>query len=139
MTRSHTFLLGVLIACPLTAQPLADYRCRVERVHGAADDGDPVVDSERRRYVGAEFTVERSTGIMAGALKNAHLTRPVVVDLGSKDNSFKAVTTMRVDQGVGRGSTVYTLVVNEYLQSPKKPFIFLSDDMVYFGTCTHFR
>lgn len=76
---------------------------------------------------------------MAGALKNSHVTRPVVVDRGSKDNSFKAVTTMRVEQGLGQGSSVYALVVNEYVEPKEKPFVFLSGDTVYFGTCGHFR
>ena len=120
------------------ALPGNDYRCRIERVYGTEPDESPVVASERKRTVGSEFTVERRTGVLAGALKNAFATQPVVIDAGSRDNSFKAVTTMRLDQGAGRGSSVYTLVVKEYVDSSKKPFVFLSDDIVYFGTCAHF-
>ena len=70
---------------------------------------------------------------------NAYATRPQVIDRGSKDNAFKAVTTMRVNQGVGIGSSVFTLVINEYVESSKKPFVFLSGDVAYFGNCTYFR
>ncbi|MNP71044.1 hypothetical protein D3C76_1673700 [compost metagenome] len=75
---------------------------------------------------------------MIGVLKNSYMTKPVVIDRGSKDNSFKAVTTMRRDQGVGAGSTVCTLVVKEYAESPQKPFAFMADDTVYFGSCVQF-
>lgn len=46
---------------------------------------------------------------------------------------------MRLDQGVGFGSAVYTLVINEYVESAKKPFVFLSGDVVYYGNCKHFQ
>ena len=119
------------------AQP--DYRCVVERVHGSAPDTDPVIAQERNNYVGKEFTVDRASGVMIGSLKNSFLTRPQVIDRGSRDNSFKAITTMRVEQGVGGGSAVYTLVINEFVESTRKPFLFLSVDVVYFGNCSHFR
>jgi hypothetical protein len=136
-TSSALALLLTVAATPADAQP--DYRCVVERVHGVQPDSDPVLARERKHYLGREFTVDRTTGTMIGALKNSYATRPQVIDRGSKDNSFKVVTTMRVDQGVGAGSSVYTLVVNEYVESAKKPFVFLSNDVVYYGTCTHFR
>lgn len=135
----HGASLGLLaVISPLAlAQP--DYRCTVERVHGVAPDSDPVLVQERKQRVGKEFTVERSTGTMVGALKNSFATRPQVIDRGSSDNAFKAVTTMRLEQGAGRGSSVYTLVINEYADSARKPFVFLSGDIVYFGICSHFQ
>lgn len=85
-----------------------------------------------------EFTVDRRSGVMAGSLKNSYATDPVVIDSGSKGNYFKAIATMRRDQGAGAGSTVFTLVVKEYDDMPKKPFVFLADVIVYFGTCVYF-
>ncbi len=75
---------------------------------------------------------------MAGALKNSYVTKPQVIDSGSKDNAFKVVTTMRIEQGAGAGSNIYALTINEYDKSPKKPFIFLDNDVVFFGACEHF-
>jgi hypothetical protein len=134
--------LIVAIACTLLWQQAlaqADYRCTIQRVYGAVDDADPVLVQERKMRIGKEFTVDRNTGAMAGALKNAFATKPQIVDRGSKDNAFKAVTTMRIDQGAGGGSAIYALVINEYFEAERKPFTFMSGDMVYFGTCTHFQ
>ena len=75
---------------------------------------------------------------MSGALKNAYVTAPVVVDIGSPQNSFKAVTTLRPGEGSGPGSNAYLLVVREYTNGPFKPFMFADNDEVYFGTCQHF-
>ena len=75
---------------------------------------------------------------MAGALKNSYITRPEVIDVGSSENSFKVVTTLRREQGLGPGSNVYVLVVREYEKGAKKPFVFLDNDELYFGTCLHF-
>ena len=57
---------------------------------------------------------------------------------GSDENSYKVVTTLRTEQGVGRGSNAYILVINEYRKSAAKPFTFVENDQVYFGTCVHF-
>lgn len=38
---------------------------------------------------------------MTGALKNSYVTDPQVIDYGSTENSYKAVATMRKDQGAG--------------------------------------
>ena len=69
---------------------------------------------------------------------NSYATKPQVIDSGSKDNAFKVVTTMRIEQGAGAGSNIYALTVNEYDKSQKKPFIFLNNDVVFFGACEHF-
>jgi hypothetical protein len=141
MMKRTSSLLAIFAAAAFAA-PFAhagtDYRCTIERIYDAEGDSSPLVDARRKLFVGKEFTVDRRSGVMIGALKNSFLTEPLVVDRGSKDNSFKAVTTMRRDQGVGAGSTVYALVVKEFSGTPKKPFVFLDDDMVYFGSCVHF-
>lgn len=141
MHRIHRALVGaalaVLGAHPVDAQPRRDYRCVVERV--TSTDLDPKGRlAYLKSFVGKEFTVERRTGIMAGALKNAYLTNPMIVDPGSKDNSFKAVTTLPLNPALGPGSNAYLLVVNEYVEGPKKPFVFVENDEVYFGNCIHY-
>ena len=120
------------------AQSYRDYRCRIERVATAAPAPNTSLDLQEKTYIGKEFTVERRTGLMAGAIKNSYVTKPQVVDPGSADNSYKVVTMMRRDQGIGSGSNVYTLVVNEYEKAEKKSFLFLENDNAYFGTCVHF-
>ncbi|WP_262111457.1 hypothetical protein [Aeromonas sp. Marseille-Q5825] len=139
MTRIQFFSLVLTSAATVSfAHAGTDYRCTVERIFDADGDNSQLIDGQRKLYIGKEFTVDRRSGVMMGALKNSYMTKPVVVDRGSKDNSFKAVTTMRRDQGVGAGSTVFALVVKEYAESPQKPFAFMSDDTVYFGSCVQF-
>lgn len=127
-----------LVLTPCAAVAADDYRCTIERLSLAAGDSGATYDLNRKSYVGKQFTVERTSGLMAGVLKNSYVTKPQVVDRGSKDNSFKVVTTMRVEQGAGAGSNIYALTVLEYEQGPKKPFVFLNNEMVFFGHCEHF-
>jgi hypothetical protein len=117
-----------------------DYRCKIERVHNAAGEArDSLVHQERKTWIGKEFSVDRQSGSMSGALKNNYITKPDVIDPGSSDNAFKSVATLRKEQSTGGGSVVFTLIVNEYVDSPIKPFVFLSNDVVYFGNCKHDR
>lgn len=75
---------------------------------------------------------------MAGVLKNSYVTRPQVIDSGSKDNSYKVITTMKKEERFGAGSNIYVLTVNEFDEADKKPFIFLENATAYLGTCIHF-
>jgi hypothetical protein len=121
--------------CRSVTEATSDYRCTIQRVSEA---GDERAERLRAAYVGREFTVERRTGIMAGALKNSYITKPQVIDDGSTQNAFKVVTTLRRGEGRGPGSNVHVLVVMEYVQATRKPFVFLDNDETYFGTCIHF-
>lgn len=115
-----------------SAQAFPDYRCSIERVVSASES------SLNQTFIGKEFTVERKTGLMAGALKNSYVTEPLVIDLGSSENSYKVVTTMRREQGAGAGSSLFALTINEYAEGVRKPFVFLADSDVYLGSCEHF-
>lgn len=126
-------MVGMLAALGCgQAIAVTDYRCTIERTDSAT------VNSVGHLFIGKQFTVERRTGLMAGALKNSYVTAPQVIDPGSTENSFKVVTTMQLDQGLGVGSAVYALVINEYQDGPRKNFVFLEGGDVYFGWCEHF-
>lgn len=125
--------VAVLILVATTnAWAAEDYRCTIESTVAAKDK--PI----NRIYIGKQFTVERRTGLMAGALKNSYVTDPQVIDYGSTENSYKAVATMRKDQGAGVGSSIYALTINEYDEGDRKPFIFLQNDEAFLGWCEHF-
>lgn len=108
-----------------------DFRCTIESTVAAKEK--PI----NRIFIGKQFTVERRTGLMAGALKNSYVTDPQVIDYGSTENSYKAVATMRKDQGAGVGSSIYALTINEYDKGDRKPFIFLQNDEAFLGWCEH--
>jgi len=126
------------ISIVASAQAQRDYRCKIDRIATAEAPPNPTLEFYLKTRLGKEFTIERRTGIMAGALKNAYLTKPLVIDIGSEKNSFKVINSLRPEQGVGEGSNAYMLVVNEYTKSLQKPFLFAQNDIVYFGQCIHF-
>ncbi len=116
-----------------------DYDCTIERVESADQAEVAIIKAKRATYIGKRFTVERSSGLMAGALKNSYATKPTVIDHGALlQNAFKVVTTMRVAEGAGYGSNLYALVIDEFVEGPAKPFAFLDNDTAYFGICKHF-
>lgn len=108
-----------------------DFRCTIESTVAAKEK--PI----NRIFIGKQFTVERRTGLMVGALKNSYVTDPQVIDYGSTENSYKAVATMRKDQGAGVGSSIYALTINEYDESERKPFFFMQNDEAFLGWCEH--
>lgn len=131
MFFATVFMVGV-------AQAGSDYRCAIGRVSLAQGDNGPTYDMYKRNYLGKEFTIERVSGLMAGVLKNSFVTKPQIIDTGSNSNSYKVVTTMRSGEGAGAGSNIYALTVLEYEKTSKKPFIYLQNDVVFFGRCEHF-
>jgi hypothetical protein len=58
-----------------------------------------------------------------------------VIDSGSSENSFKAVTTMTISQGAGKGTTMHALNIEEYVDGNEKPFQYMWNSTVYFGRC----
>lgn len=142
LKRPSRFIIIALtaIGCLTTlgADAASDYRCTIARRLAVAPESSATQKMQESNYVGKQFTVERRTGIMAGILKNTYLTKPQVIDAGSSENSFKVVTTLRREEGVGVGSNIYALTVNEYDKSIHKPFVFLENDVVFSGTCEHF-
>lgn len=121
---------AVALAGVTNAWAAVDYRCMIERTVSASEQ------SLGHVLIGKQFTVKGQTGMMAGALKNSYLTNPQVIDHGSAETSFKVVTAMRKDQGAG--SNIYALKINEYEQTTRKTFIFLSNDKAFLGWCEHF-
>jgi hypothetical protein len=138
MLNPKLYLAALVVVVCNSAWALEDYRCTIDRVvYGPSSDAN-VQARSTARFKGQEFTVSRRTGVMSGALKNAYVTAPVVVDIGSSQNSYKVTTTLRPGEGSGPGSYVYLLVVREYTSGPIKPFMFAENDEVYFGTCRHY-
>lgn len=137
--RNQILILGLLSLFFISqANADSDYHCTIQRTATAEATPNATLELNEKNYIGKQFSVERKTGLIAGALKNSYATIPQVIDSGSKDNAFKVVTTMRIEQGAGAGSNIYALTINEYDKSPKKPFIFLNNDVVFFGACEHF-
>ncbi len=124
-------LSAVLLLAATSGAWGQDYRCLIQQVV-AADPASPHL-KEGKALVGKEFSVDRHTGIMAGALKNSYVTKPQVIDSGSKLNAFKVINAVRKEPA--RTGSIYALNIDEYYASPRKPFVFLSNALVYLGEC----
>ena len=139
MNKKYNLALSLfLAACSNLADASGpDYKCKIERISSAEGDSGTTYDFNKF-YLGEEFTIDRQSGVMVGILKNSYVTQPEVIDYGSTGNSYKVIAAMRKDQGAGAGSNIYALTVNEYESAPKKPFVFLRNDEVFFGYCEHY-
>ena len=137
MNNKRVFLVLALTLFSTSGFAAEDYRCTVERI-SAADEKSAGFQLSKKAYIGREFTVDRGSGLMVGALKNSFRTQPQVIDRGSKDNSFKVVTTMNANQSAGPGTSVYMLVIDEFVQGTAKPFAYMEHSMIYFGHCDRF-
>ena len=129
---------AALLISNATANAAEDYRCHIDRVALIGGDSGPRYKMYVDEFVGREFTVSRPSGDMAGALTNAYSRKPEVVDYGGEGNSYKVVTVMNRSEGAGAGSYVSVLTVQEYVESPKKPFGYFNHDGVFLGYCEHF-
>jgi len=126
-------LTAALLILSTYVYSLEDYKCKVASAFQVDTNGKRI-ENVLASMVGSEFTVDRSTGLMVGSLKNSYVTSPKILDLGSSENAFKVITVMKNDLT----SNVYVLVVEEYIEDVNKPFVFTNNSDVYYGTCTHF-
>lgn len=135
-----TACLAVLLAwCSVAqSQDWQDFKCTISAVISAPKLPPAQEAFLNSTYVGKEFTVERQSGRMAGALKVLSPVAPQVIDPGDKDNGFKMVATMRREQGAGHGTAIYSLAINTFDDAPAKPFLFTNNATAYVGTCLPF-
>jgi hypothetical protein len=113
-----------------------DYQCHIESI------GNPEGHGSARKFLESNFldktfTVDRSTGIMMGAIKNDYSGKPTVIDHGNKENSFKVLSTLPKESKTA-GTYVTVLVVEEYSSSRRKPFTYMDNLDVLFGYCVDF-
>ncbi|EOX1578104.1 hypothetical protein ACPD0P_003388 [Vibrio cholerae] len=112
---------------------LDDYKCLIKNAVTVGSNGE-LKELGDKFVIDKLFTVNRRTGDMTGSIKNNYVTTPSVLDYGSSENSFKAIATMKNEIT----TNVYVLTIEEFDDSPQKPFVFLSNSDVFYGTCEHF-
>lgn len=122
-----------------SAHAANDYRCTIDKRIYASPELPAIQKAQEKAYIGKQFTVERETGIMAGALQNAFTTDPEIVDNGSDENAYKVVSTIKAGEEHVYGSNIYALVINENEKSAQKSFVFLDNGVVYLGQCEHIK
>lgn len=137
--RMANTLLKIAIAALLclwhSAATAFDYKCVVRYAYNLSHDGDLKLTDWAKMYLGGEFVIDRATGRMIGVLANHNANgEPKVLDPGSPSQAYKVITVYKPL------ITVDYLVVQEFLNQPRKPFFFVSGFTmtVVSGQCTYF-
>jgi hypothetical protein len=121
-------ILSVFLLLSLNVFSADYYKCKTEKSYGVSDSG----TLKEKWYKGAPFTIDRATGEYRSFALNANFE---VIDKGDKDTSFRAI------YNGGWRHYPYMLIVVEFSDSSKKPYIFTSgasDGMVSTGLCEKF-
>ena len=125
------FLTSFLLAQHTFA--LDGYKCVVKDATQLKDDGTQSEAKDVLVTIGDEFVVDKVTGRMIGRLSNHSMNRqPKVIDFGSDDQAFKALTIFEPYV------TVNYLYIEEYAQSFQKPFFFVEYQRYITGLCEPF-
>lgn len=92
------------------------YTCQVAHVYDLSEKGSLKTSTWEKEMKGSTFTVLRETGEIIGKVVPTLMARSTrVVNKGSKENSFKAVTDF--------GEQYQVLEVQEFHKNAVKPFI----------------
>lgn len=106
------------------------YKCTINYTAGLKDDGQMSETAYSKLRLGREFVVDKGTGRMQGGLSNYNAYgQPKVLDYGSSNQSFKAITIYKPM------TLVDYLYVQEFNDNREKPFLFLNGKDTFSGTC----
>jgi len=123
------FVFALTVCSAANAQQA--YKCVILDYVQIQDDGtfgEPDLPPE----IGADFVVDRGTGRMSGALNNHNWPPSQVLDMGSSEQAYKAITVTE------SYVSVTFLYVEEFAESRQKPFFFvggLSGQTISSGLC----
>jgi hypothetical protein len=113
-----------------------DFKCTVHDAFTLGMNGNIDQSSNVAKIsLGKEFTVNRQTGqITGGGFVNTMSGQmPQVYDYLPSENGYKAITIYKPN------FTVDYLQINEYVESPKKPFIYKGAwSKTVTGLCTYY-
>jgi hypothetical protein len=111
----------------------AGYICKVTTELDLHDDGS-LKTPPNPLTIGAQFAVDRKTGVMINPEKffwNIEVANVSVKSLGNNSNCFIATYISKTFRGV----FFTTLNVKEYADTEKKPFLLTAGTVVYAGVC----
>ncbi len=130
--RSITVI--VLFLASIQSYAINDFKCTIKDAVRLEDNGTLNHKSNIvTGYLGKEFVVNRSTGLITGAgiSNNMSGQMPSVYDYLPNENGFKAVTRYKPN------NTIDYLQINQYTEGNKKPFFFKGAfGTMVSGTCT---
>ena len=133
--RNYFALLFVILAshtAPVFAE--TDLYCTITGVSDITANGNMEALAGKKNYyetaVGAEFIVQREKGMMAGRFVDNTNWKINVIDAGSAQQSYKALST----RSSGRVQSQF-LEIRLQDKGNKKPFVLLAAEILH-GYCT---
>jgi len=120
MKSALIFIVSIFFS--VSAYASNNFKCSVHDAYTLGKNGK--IDQSNnvaKKTLGKEFTVNRQTGqITGGGFVNTMSGQmPQVYDHRPSENGYKAITIYKPNL------TVDYLQINEYVESPKKPFIYI--------------
>jgi len=131
----RTLPVSVLfIALSASAHAASDLNCTIVGASEITADGSLIALQGKKDYYetvsGAEFIVQRDSGVMMGRFVNNSGHKVTVVDKGSATNSYKVLSV----RGSGRVQSQY-FEVRLQDKGEKKPFVLVAAEVLH-GFCT---
>lgn len=129
--RSKILLVCLNLVAPLTMAAQDRYVCTIERAYSLGNSG---LRTNRRLLAALptrSFEIDRNTGVVTGSRLENLDSEPVVVARGDSENSFQAYWIVR---GL-TGTRVRFIEVQEFVDSPRKPFRAVVQNWTYTGEC----
>ena len=121
--------LATLSMAPFVVSASGGYVCTISTYSVVTKDGrldyrlnDPMV--------GQEFTVDKDSGKVIGKYLSSDWLETKVLQLGTETMAFKMF-----GRSPGRASRAMLLQIDEFAQTPLKPFLLMYDAVVYSGQC----
>jgi hypothetical protein len=117
------FIIILSLFVSLHATANSDFTCEV--LDSVKLEKNGLLASENivaKKQIGKKFTVNRISGVMSGSgfVNNMSGTKPTVYNyLKSEGNSYSVITIYRPHY------TIDHLVINEWVDSPQKPFFYM--------------
>lgn len=118
------------LAIPVQGFAIDAYKCTVTDAKGLSDNGLLEPDEFSQMFPGKEFVLDKGTGRITGGLSNHNGNgQPEVLDYGSTEQAFKAITIFRPFV------TVEYLYIEEFNRSNLKPFMLIDGAHIFTGIC----
>lgn len=133
MRRYFWLILPFIFIIAMEVSAFDGFKCIIKDTVSPDSSGRLVEDAFYKGFQGREFTVDRKTGRMIGALKNhEYYGEPKIINTGSEKKAFRVVTEYRPSVKF-EYLTVETYEDNEFL-----PFLFVSSSTIMSGTCSKY-
>ncbi len=112
------------------------YECKVVEELSLQEDG-RLITKKNNIYKNKTFHVDRNTGtVLGGGLGNSSYKTKTILDPGGTQQSFKLIWLSHPVRGTNnKGKNAVYLLVQEFYETPEKPFVLVTGFTTLSGIC----